>query len=590
MRWNESRGRSHRRDSRSHTRRRSRHRSSRSPIRERSRRRDSRSPIRSRRDLRDTTPEPSTGRKRVPTDMLAPPAFRPRLQTQDPVRHQPQLLDVRSHGSSGGVRSEEPGFSDSNSAKGFDRIRKRIVGNLSTPFFGGPSPGPLTEPNCAVFLEEKLRSSFRTLESGVVRLEPDEMVNGVWTTMPDQYTPRRVELLSEFVHDHLATRDAMNSDEPVEVWSITGEVQRKQKEDVTGTDWLRLLVREQALTSISKELALAALDAVSRQPNEAFAAAAARVVKTFRASFANPDRPCVSETQFFWRFVTESDMRILFNHLTDVLMPNPFERNGVSGLLLDHTQRISESLRKLRLEWHDPCSQVMVARGVETHRLYKTFAEILSARSVSCCTPSAPKRGSKKVGGDNMFSLTELSEAFASKESLAAFVGANHARGTPLANAHSLSAMYTGHSTNPVLPEPALESTLPCVAAFQNQVASTPGQHGVPFESSTRSASTVQQQQQQQQQQQPLPVYPPADARQHRQLPADEQPVLRARFLWEVQPRQLPLQARRRTTRLLHGRLQGEAWRSSETCRGVTVGGPVRVRCTARACRRLSSG
>ena len=280
-----------------------------------------------------------------------------------------------------------------------------MLGSLSAPFYGGPSRGPLSELNCAVYLEEKMRSMFRTLESGVVKLEPDVMVDGVWTTVPDEYTPRRVEMLSEFVQDHLATRDAMNSDEPVEVWSISGEVQFKHKGEVTCTDWLRLLVREQALTSGSKELAETALDAVRRQPNEAWSAAAARVVKVFRATFANADRPFVSETQYFWRFMTESDLRILFNHLADVLMPNPFERSGVSSLLLEHTQRISTSLRRLRLEWHDPCSEAMVARGIATHKLLKTFSDILSSQSVSCKS-AAPKRRGKHSSFGNMFSPT----------------------------------------------------------------------------------------------------------------------------------------------------------------------------------------
>ena len=47
----------------------------------------------------------------------------------------------------------------------------------------------------------------------------------------------------------------MDSDEPEEVWSVTGDVQVKRKEEVTCTDWLCLLVREQALTSGSRELA-----------------------------------------------------------------------------------------------------------------------------------------------------------------------------------------------------------------------------------------------------------------------------------------------------------------------------------------------
>ncbi|CAM9564566.1 unnamed protein product, partial [Pylaiella littoralis] len=76
-------------------------------------------------------------------------------------------------------------------------------------------------------------------------------------------------------------------------------------------------------------------------------------------------------------------MRHLFSRLTDVLMPNPFERNGVSSLLLQHTQRVSESMRKLRLELHDPTGVAMVSRGVETQKLFKEFAGVLSAQSVS---------------------------------------------------------------------------------------------------------------------------------------------------------------------------------------------------------------
>lgn len=313
-------------------------------------------------------------------------------------------------------------------------------------------------------------------------------------------------MLSEFAQDHLATRDAMSSDEPVEVWSITGEVQVKRTDEVTCTDCLRLLVREQALTSGAKELAEAALEAVRRQPTEAWAAAAARVVKCFRATFANADRPCVSETQFFWRFVTEADLHTLFTRLTDVLMPNPFERNGVSSLLLEHTQRIAASLRKLRLEWHDPCSDAMVARGVEAHRLNRQFADILSSQSVSC-QPTAPKRGGKQVGSDNMFSLQELPQVFASKEALAAFVGtAGTARAQPQTNTATLAAASIDRRTDPTSPEFALAPALRRVAAFQNQVASAPGAHGVPFESSARSSPAPVQPQP------PLPAYPPADA------------------------------------------------------------------------------
>lgn len=110
----------------------------------------------------------------------------------------------------------------------------------------------------------------------------------------------------------------------------------------------------------------------------------------------------------------------------------------------------------------------MVRRGVETHKLFKAFAGVLSAQSVSCLQPSQ-KRGGKQSGSDNMFSLRETSELFSSKQSLAAFVGTTAPiRSAPTAGANAFFAGVspTVHA-NPVLSEPALEPHRSCVAAFQ---------------------------------------------------------------------------------------------------------------------------
>lgn len=245
-------------------------------------RRRERSPVR--RSNRSPSPSPTPDCRPSSRRAVGPigPA-RPRQQQAGPLRSfsTAPLLRVDDERRVE-PNSEQSGFSDAASAKGFDRIRTRVVGSLTAPFYGGPSPGPLTESNCAVLFEEKLRGAFRTLESGVVALEHDQMVDGVWMTVPDQYTRRRNEFLSELVQDHLATRDLMESAEIVEVWSITGgEVFTKPRQNVTCIDWLRLLVREQALTNVAKELASDALEAVSRKPSEAWAAAAARVLKVF---------------------------------------------------------------------------------------------------------------------------------------------------------------------------------------------------------------------------------------------------------------------------------------------------------------------
>ena len=100
--------------------------------------------------------------------------------------------------------------------------------------------------------------------------------------------------------------------------------------------------------------------------------------------------------------------------------------------------------------------------------------------------------------GDNMFSLQELSQVLASKKNLATFMGSMPAYAQ---TQDTLAAM----SSDQAVPEPAPQTAVPDVAAFQNQVASTPGQYGVPFEASARSTNSKPDQP-------PLPAYPPADA------------------------------------------------------------------------------
>lgn len=180
----ENRGRSGRRDSASPVRQ--------QENRGRSARRDSTSPVRRRSS--SMTPDFRPSRKRIHEGPAQPQDLRhSRARLQPPsgagYRRRDTIPGVVL-GFSDKAKTSVQGFSDNTSAKGFERLRKRILGSLSAPFYGGPSPGPLTEANCSVFLEEKIRSVFRTLESGVVKLEPDEMVDGVWTTLKPISTPR----------------------------------------------------------------------------------------------------------------------------------------------------------------------------------------------------------------------------------------------------------------------------------------------------------------------------------------------------------------------------------------------------------------
>lgn len=142
--------------------------------------------------------------------------------------------------------------------------------------------------------------------------------------------------------------------------------------------------------------AQADFNGLARQDNGSWHAVAARVVKAFRALNADPERPHASKMNFFWRYISEKDMRRLFDRLADVLMPrlsNPFDRNGITALLLQQSHDMSTKLRMFRVEWHAPLGVAMERRGRETQQMCKSLIDVLSARSVSCA-PQKPKKTS----------------------------------------------------------------------------------------------------------------------------------------------------------------------------------------------------
>ena len=255
---------------------------------------------------------------------------------------------------------------------------------------------------------------------------------------------------------------------------------------------MRLFVREQALTGGAVEFAQAALSAVTLKPAEAWTAAAARVLLAFRASLANSERPHVTEQLFFWRFITPLEMTTLYDRVIEVLLPNPLDRVGVSGLMHEKVHLIATTLRPMRVEWHDPMGEAMRLRGEVAERLFREFIAVLSARNASYLTPQTPRKLAKHAGPDRLFTMTEVRHMFSSPAgALAAFNTA----------APPNPGVVTRAATQPCPPTKPFAALAPApwsvgqpaaghvaVAAFQNQTATAPGQHGVPFEH--RAATT----------------------------------------------------------------------------------------------------
>ncbi|CAB1117657.1 unnamed protein product [Ectocarpus sp. CCAP 1310/34] len=255
-------------------------------------------------------------------------------------------------------------------SKVIERARKRVTDKVSGPVYAGPGPGELSINNCAVRLQQKVMSILRTLDSGVIALEPDVFLNGYWATQPDVHTRRR-ELLTDLLHEHLLTHNQITSADTVQVYRKTGEVVDTPRDSATATDWLRLIVREHALTGGAVEYANASLQAMVLGAPESMPTAAARMIA-------------------------------LFERVTEVLLPNPVDRAGVNGLLHERIHSVSTTLQKWRQESHHPMGDHMSHRGKVAEGLFRESVAVLSARSEPYMTPPTPRKPNRAGGQDRL--------------------------------------------------------------------------------------------------------------------------------------------------------------------------------------------
>ena len=139
--------------------------------------------------------------------------------------------------------------------KTIDRLRQLITGGIRCPVFTESKTEELSICNSAVMLQDKIVRTLNTHELGELRLPRDEQDVRGFHIRPDAHTFRRRELLIGLIGDNFLTRYRLTSSERVKAVALTGETAVLDPDHVTLTDWLRILVREQALVIESTDMA-----------------------------------------------------------------------------------------------------------------------------------------------------------------------------------------------------------------------------------------------------------------------------------------------------------------------------------------------
>ena len=413
--------------------------------------------------------------------------------------------------------SSVSGHKAANTSRLTARVLKRIARDKPLPLFKGSSLSrkeQTVEGNAVLFQDYVERVLVRA-EEGALSLPPDvEDASGKWVTRPDSRNEKRREILLDLIADSLDTYAKMSSQGSVTVYRVSGHTDEAPAKEVTATDWLRLLVREAASSEEAQQAAVEALDHIECSPGEAPTAAATRLVRALRASSADPDHPHTSEATYFWRYASVRTLKGLMRRFSRMILPEEVDRLGGDSLVTMHMQQMADDLSQHPVVQTHPMGTAMLARGKLTYENFIKFVTAMSTHGSRGPTqdPTQNHRKTRKheiapVRGENRGRFQGRGESRSEAEALIQetrdilrqLTEALCSKNTPvnefarhLPDARKLQVALRTHETDapqPVhmtsdatrYPDVATSTRKRSLAAIQNQAATIPGQHGVPF-------------------------------------------------------------------------------------------------------------
>ena len=255
------------------------------------------------------------------------------------------LVSPHEGGRYGRMRVEAP--------KTIVQLRQLITAEIRCPVFAESKTREVSFSNSAVMLQDKIARTLNTHELGELRLPRDKQNALGFHIRPDAHTFRRRDLLIGMIGDNVLTHYQLTSSGPVTVITLTDESAVLDPNHVSLSDRLRILVWEQKLVIGSTDIAREAFLAVQIRPGEEWRNVASRLVRSFRAVVADPDRPHASEATFFWSYTTKRQLYELFERVINAVPTNLRDRLSLNALLYDAVARIRREVRSLPIVFHD---------------------------------------------------------------------------------------------------------------------------------------------------------------------------------------------------------------------------------------------
>ena len=196
-------------------------------------------------------------------------------------------------------------------------------------FEGSTRGGALSPKSDPVIFLDYLSKALMGMDGGIWAMPVDKLMSdGTVRPAVDPCTPTRVDVLSSLLSPNLAVRHTMVPGTLVSIPLVKGKFIDLPYEHVTARDWGRLFVTEQTRSGDAQAAACVALDNMTLGNQEAWGAAAHRVVLYARAAVADFTRPWASEELYFWRLITEADLTNLAERILDIFLGRSKDRVG----------------------------------------------------------------------------------------------------------------------------------------------------------------------------------------------------------------------------------------------------------------------
>ena len=321
--------------------------------------------------------------------------------------------------------------------------------------------------------------------------------DGYMRPIPDAGTPFRVELFTKRIPSSSATRNFMKPGTMVTTYLVNGMQLQVPNEQVTITDWARILVNEAASSVSSRRSAKVALQSLTVETVGAWTTAAQRLLVHMRAAEVDADRPFTSQETYFWRFINQTTLITVLERTVDMPLPKKLDSGNMQVQLMTYTRNVKELCTSHTVDFNFPLLIAMERRAQLLRQGYTDFVTDLSNRSHRFFTASEMKqRGAFSMGViSNRRPLDESVRTpvrgGGTKFNGKALIGA--LRGGEMNPEHAeqfaqIAAMLASSDDSPehdAEQEESDEAEYPPLAAFNNRAASKPGATGTPFQSKT---------------------------------------------------------------------------------------------------------